>query len=174
MSEGGPRVDLTLHASCVLLGESGILVRGAAGSGKSSLCLALVTSATREGRFARLVGDDRIRLSVRHGRLVARPHPRLAGLIEIRGAGLHRMARTAQAAVIRLVVDLEGSRERLPGEAPSLVTIAGLTFPRLRLERTQPCEYLIDRAIATPRAGREDFACAVFEDPIAPVPWPNG
>lgn len=148
MSAGGPQIDLTLHASCVLLDESGILIRGAAGSGKSSLCLALVISAASEGRFARLVADDRVRLSVRHGRLVARPHPSLAGLVEIRGAGLHRMARTAPAAVIRLVVDLVDAGERFPDDSPHHVTIAGLAFPCLRLERSQPREYLIREAIA--------------------------
>lgn len=173
MSAGGPRVDLTLHASCVLLDESGILIRGAAGAGKSSLCLALVISAAGEGRFARIVGDDRVRLSVRHGRLVARPHPALAGLVEIRGAGLHRMARTAPAAVIRLVVDLAEADERLPDESPSQVTIAGLTFPWLRLERTQPREYLIREAIAASSRGYRPGARATLDEPGHRV-WPNG
>lgn len=151
----------TIHASCVLLGEAGVLIRGASGAGKSALCLALLDRAEREGRHARLVGDDRVRLEARHGRLVARPHPALAGLIEIRGHGIRRLAAHAPAAVVRLVVDLVETAERLPAPAPATVRLLGVSLPRLALEPRQPREYLIREALEAGVAPRTHPAALV-------------
>ena len=57
---------------------------------------------------AALVGDDRVALEVRHGRLIARPHPSIRGMIEARGLGLLRVA-YEPACVLRAVVDLLAS-----------------------------------------------------------------
>lgn len=152
---------LSVHASCVLIGEAGVLVRGPAGSGKSSLCLALLDRAGIEGRHAALVGDDRIRLEAHHGRLVARPHPALAGLIEIRGHGIRRLARPAEAAVLRLVVDLVAEAERMPAVPAATERLLGIDLPRLALARDQPREYLIHEALAVGVAVRTHPAALV-------------
>jgi HPr kinase/phosphorylase len=107
-----------------------VLLRGPSGSGKSTLALALVDAATRRGLFARLVADDRVVLRVRHDRLVARPHPRLAGLVEERFVGLVGVP-FLEAAVIRLVVDLDAAPERLP--EPGKVDLRGVTVPAMML-----------------------------------------
>ena len=54
--------ELEIHASAIAIAEAGIVIRGASGSGKSRLALALIEVARCAGVFARLVGDDRIRL----------------------------------------------------------------------------------------------------------------
>ena len=154
-------VQETVYASCVLLDEAGVLIRGPSGSGKSALCLALLDRFFLEGRHARLVGDDRIRLEAHHGRLVARPHPALAGLIEIRGLGLRRLSAHAPAAVLRLVVDLVAEAERLP-ETAATAMLLGVALPRLALEPRHPHEYLIREAL---RAG-----VAMRTHPAALVP----
>lgn len=159
--EIGPRTEHeTVHASCVLLDEAGVLVRGASGAGKSALCLALLDRAGLEGRHARLVGDDRIRLEARHGRLIARPHPALAGLIEIRGHGIRRLTAHAPAAVLRLVVDLVAEAERLPG-AGQTALLLGVTVPRLALDPRHPREYLIREALEAGVAMRTHPAALV-------------
>ena len=140
---GEVRPRETVHASCVLLDEAGVLIRGPSGSGKSALCLALLDRFFLESRHARLVGDDRVRLEAHHGRLVARPHPALAGLIEIRGLGPRRLVTHAPAAVVRLVVDLVGETERLPDDAAETALLLGVAVPRLALEPRHPREYLI-------------------------------
>ena len=66
---------LRLHASAVVIGEAGILIRGPSGAGKSSLALALIGLARQQGRFARLIADDRTEIAVRAGRLLAAPVP---------------------------------------------------------------------------------------------------
>lgn len=121
----------TLHAGCVVIGEAGILIRGASGAGKSQLALRLIDDAERRGLHARLVADDRVRLSRHAERLVARPHPAIAGLVELRGVGLAAMP-YAPAAVVRLVVDLvPEAPERLPDPQALEAEILGIVLPRL-------------------------------------------
>ena len=115
-----------MHGACVAVGEAGVLIRGPSGSGKSTLALALVEAAAARGLFARLVADDRVLLAAAHGRLVARPHPALAGLVEERGIGIVP-APHLPAAVVRLVVDLEPAPRRMPERAR--VTLEGLELP---------------------------------------------
>jgi serine kinase of HPr protein (carbohydrate metabolism regulator) len=122
----------TVHASAVLAGAGAVLIRGPAGAGKSRLALALIM-AGQSGLlgFARLVGDDRIELAAAHGRLLARPAEKLAGLIEVRGLGIRRLAHEP-VAVVGLVVDLAApGAERLPGKAEREVTIEGVKIPHL-------------------------------------------
>ncbi|GJE57623.1 MULTISPECIES: HPr kinase/phosphorylase [Methylobacterium] len=143
--------DTGCHATCLLLGEHGILIRGPAGSGKSTLCLELLDHADTTGSHGRLVGDDRVLLSLRHGRIVARGHPEVAALIEIRGLGIRRLVNVAQAAVIRLVVDLVAEAPRLPPGRPDPTLILGVALPRLVLEPRQPRAYVIRQALAAVR-----------------------
>ncbi|BAQ44069.1 MULTISPECIES: HPr kinase/phosphorylase [Methylobacterium] len=125
----------TVHASCVVVGEDGILVRGEAGSGKSTLARDLLDLGARYGMFAALVGDDRVVLTYRHGRLVAAPHPALAGLVEVRGLGLQAVDATAPSAILRLVVDLAEEAPRMPEEGAETVLLRGVRLPRMILSR---------------------------------------
>ena len=105
----------TVHASAVLIGARAVLIRGPSGAGKSRLALDLITAAgAGQLRFARLVGDDRVHLESSGGRLLVRPAATLAGLIEVRGAGIIRLDHEP-CAVVGLVVDLAAAEaERLP------------------------------------------------------------
>lgn len=120
----------TVHASAVLVGARAVLIRGPAASGKSRLALALLQAAdTGLLRFARLVADDRTHLEAAHGRLLARPAPELAGLIEVRGLGIRRLP-YEPVGVVSLVVDLAAlDSERMP--AASEAVCAGVSVPRL-------------------------------------------
>lgn len=121
----------TVHASAVLAGARAVLIRGPSGSGKSRLALALLEAA-RAGLlpFARIVGDDRVHLSAVAGRLLVRPATALAGLIEMRGIGIMRMAHEP-CAVVGIVVDLSGGAERLPSVGQRQAIVEGITIPRL-------------------------------------------
>ena len=125
----------TVHASCVVVGEDGILVRGEAGSGKSTLARDLLDLGATYGMFAALVGDDRVVVTHRHGRLVAAPHPALAGLVEVRGLGLQAVDATAPSAILRLVVDLAEEAPRMPEEGAETVLLRGVRLPRMILSR---------------------------------------
>jgi HPr kinase/phosphorylase len=121
----------TVHASAVLTGARAVLIRGPSAAGKSRLALSLLQAA-QSGLlpFARLVGDDRLHLEAHHDRLIARPPASLAGLIEVRGLGIRRVAHEPMA-VVGLVVDLAATdTERLPASEGSAV-ISGVRLPRL-------------------------------------------
>ena len=122
----------TIHASAVLVGSRAALIRGPSGSGKSRLALALIEAAGRgELPFARLVADDRAEVEPGNGRLLVRPAPALAGLIEVRGLGIRQVPHEA-VAVIGLVVDLDAAdAARLPDTASQTCEIERITLPRL-------------------------------------------
>jgi len=80
--------------------------------------------------FARLVGDDRIHLEAKAGRLLARPARELAGRLEVRGLGIRKLP-LEPMAVVGLVVDLGETGERLPEPESLQTTLAGVTLPRL-------------------------------------------
>jgi HPr kinase/phosphorylase len=120
-----------LHAGCVLVGEAGVLIRGPAGSGKSLLARDLILDAERLGRFARLVGDDRVRVGERHGRLVATAMPAIAGQIEARGLGVLTMP-YENSAIVRMVIDcLPEHPPRLPAPNERTVCLCGVSLPRI-------------------------------------------
>lgn len=122
----------TIHASAVLVGRKSALIRGPSGSGKSSLTWRLLQAAAQGALpFARLVADDRAFVEAHAGRLLVRPAPALAGLIEIRGLGIRKLAYEPVAAV-GLVVDLAApDAERHPGASAFQADIAGVSLPRL-------------------------------------------
>ena len=122
----------TIHASAVLVGARAVLIRGPSASGKSRLALELIEAA-RAGAllFARLVADDRVHLETAGGRLLARPAAALAGLIEVRGVGLLRVAHEP-SAVVGFVVDLAAAdAARLPEPDKRKADIDGILVPRL-------------------------------------------
>jgi serine kinase of HPr protein (carbohydrate metabolism regulator) len=118
----------TIHASAVLIGPKAALIRGPAGSGKSRLVWDLLQSAMP---FSRLVADDRAHVEACAGRLLVRPTPALAGMLEIRGLGIRRLPYEPVAAV-GLVVDLAAEdAARQPGQEAGKAVIGGVSLPRL-------------------------------------------
>jgi hypothetical protein len=124
MTSGAP---IVLQASAVAIEGRAVLIVGPPGSGKSSLALALIE------RGAGLIGDDAVTLTPEGARLIASPPPNIAGLIEVRGVGLVRLAPTASAPVA-LVLELgAGPAERLPDTLPQRL-IAGIAVPVLAFD----------------------------------------
>jgi serine kinase of HPr protein (carbohydrate metabolism regulator) len=122
----------SVHATAVCVGQRAILIRGASGTGKSRLALDLIL-AGRAGMIAatKLVGDDRVRLDTRNGRVSVSGVPELEGMLEIRGLGIRRCEFTAKADVA-LVVDLAASdAERLPPPERLKTLISGVELPRI-------------------------------------------
>lgn len=128
MTDRGGMTWQTFPATTIAIGDAGIAIRGAAGSGKSSLAIALIESVRKE-RFARLVADDVTRVEQRGGRLIARTVPQVAGLVERRGLGIVPFAST-DAVVLRLVVDCLGTDpQRLPEPEMLITSLLGVTLP---------------------------------------------
>ncbi len=135
MSGAAVAGDAGLHATAVIHGESGVLILGPSGSGKSALALALMARASSAGAFGALIGDDRIYVRKTEGRLVASGAANMAGIIERRMAGLVEV-RHEPAAIVRLAVELSerGHRwPRMPDDHDG-VTVGGVRLPRLALD----------------------------------------
>ena len=135
----------TIHASAVLVGARAALIRGPSGAGKSRLAFELISAAGAGLRFARLVADDRAEVAAAAGRLLVRPAPVLAGLIEVRGLGIRRLP-YEPVAVVGLVVDLAAADvERLPAPEQAHAEIEGILLARMAVA---PGETPLARVIA--------------------------
>ena len=113
------------QATCVAIGGRAVLIEGGPGSGKSSLALALID------RGAQLIGDDGVLLERAAGALIASPHPRTRGLLEVRNLGLLHFAvhpPTAVGLVIALAPDAPRHRD-----APDECERLGVSLPLVRL-----------------------------------------
>ncbi len=123
-----------IHASCVVVGGTGVLIRGPSGSGKSDLALRLIDAG------ASLVADDYCEAEALAGRLVVRPPPAIAGKLEVRGFGIVDMTHLPSTTV-GLIVDLVPNPEidRLPDprkDGALTDTIEGVRLARLKLDPT--------------------------------------
>lgn len=122
----------TIHASAVLVGAKAVLIRGPSGSGKSHLAWNLVQAAVHgDLPFARLVADDRAYVEAHGSRLLVRPAPQLAGMIEVHGLGIRQLAYEPMAA-IGWVIDLASpDGGRMPAKEARETTVLGVILPRL-------------------------------------------
>lgn len=103
-----PTSPLIEHASCVVVGERGLLIRGASGSGKSGLALQMM------GMGAELVSDDRVQLSLQQDQILASAPDALRGLIEARHLGILRAKVKASVPLCAIVEMDQLETERLP------------------------------------------------------------
>lgn len=119
---------INVHATCIRLDGSGVLLRGATGSGKSDLALRLIAQAGAE-----LVADDQCLLARGGERLVARPPSAIAGRIEARGLGVLDLPQAGPTPVA-LIVDLKpaGTVARLP--SPETERLLDVEVPRAELD----------------------------------------
>lgn len=123
-----PDASFVLQAGAVAIGGRALLIAGPPGSGKSSLALALID------RGAGLIGDDAVTLERAGDSLIASPPPNIAGLIEVRGVGLLRLA-TAASAPVALLLELGGpAGERLPPSPLPTRSICGVAVPVLAFD----------------------------------------
>jgi serine kinase of HPr protein (carbohydrate metabolism regulator) len=122
----------TIHASAVLIGAKAVLIRGPSGAGKSRLAWDLLQAAEAGAvPFARLVVDDRALVEAYGGRLLVRPAPTLAGMIEIYGLGVRQLP-YEPVAEVGLVADLAADdADRLPPETAEKTVVGGVALPRL-------------------------------------------
>lgn len=140
--------DLLVHATAVAIDGAAVLLRGPSGSGKSDLALRLVDAG------ARLVADDQTVLRRAGAHLLASAPATIAGLLEVRGVGIVRVA-AAEGAPLLLIVDLVPSAEveRLPEARREI--ILGVPVPVFGLvpfEASAPAKLrLLRRALAQGR-----------------------
>ncbi len=118
---------VNLHGVAVAAGDIGLLILGESGSGKSALAARMIADWPF-GRV-RLVADDRILVRRAAGRLLARPHPAIAGRLEVRGLGIVE-APALDAVVLRAALRLaEEPPSRLPERGETMHECLGIALP---------------------------------------------
>lgn len=153
-----------VHATCVALGEAGrrlgignrgVLLVGASGSGKSDLALRLI------GRGCELVSDDRTELFVLDNALFARAPEKIAGLLEVRGVGILQLPHCAQAEIALAVALVPGDAvPRLPDaelyRAPAPISASAPLVRLCPFEASAPDKVIWAAAAVAKGLFRED------------------
>ena len=124
------------HATCLVVGSQGVMIRGPSGTGKTALALALLDACRGRSIFARFVGDDQVWLEIRGGRLIATVPEAIAGLIEVFGVG-PRPADFESRTIIDLVVDLVPPAEVARYQADARCLIEGVDVRHLVVPERQ-------------------------------------
>jgi HPr kinase/phosphorylase len=115
-----------IHGVAVAAGEHGLLILGASGAGKSALAARMLVAWPFGA--VRLVADDRVLLRRFGARIVARPHPAIAGRLEIRGFGLQDVP-ALEAVTLAGLIRLSATTERLPEAETAFEPLMGLRLP---------------------------------------------
>ncbi|MDE2444676.1 MAG: HPr kinase/phosphatase C-terminal domain-containing protein [Alphaproteobacteria bacterium] len=124
---------ITVHASAVVIGETGVLIRGPSGAGKSDLALRLIDGVGyglgADLLKATLVADDQVVVQRVADQLLLSPPARLAGKIELRGIGIVALPYCPEAS-LDLVIDLadHSKIDRMPPEDEQTTEILGFAI----------------------------------------------
>lgn len=124
------------HGTAIVVGDTGLIFTGPAGSGKSSLALQTLFSARMAGHFAALLSDDQVFLEVVNGQVTGYCPPSIAGMIELRGSGIGRVEFVSEARLhhaIRLI-DVHADN-RIPEENQRWKADQGIELPLITLDR---------------------------------------
>lgn len=129
-----------VHGTAIVIGTTGLLFLGPSGAGKSAVALACLDEARARGLFAALVSDDQVLLSVAGGRLIARAPAAIAGLAEVRGAGIIQVPTIEAAVLARAVQPLQPPfSQRLPPESETVEILPSFSLPLTRLPLFPGC-----------------------------------
>jgi serine kinase of HPr protein (carbohydrate metabolism regulator) len=123
-----------IHATGLVLGGTGLILRGPSGSGKSLLALELLDEWEARGLGGRLVSDDRVEIEVTEAGLLMHAPKTIEGLVELRGRGIVNRPFVRQAP-LHLVVDLVDAMERMVEEEALVIELSGVTLPRCPVPR---------------------------------------
>ncbi|MEN6464482.1 MAG: hypothetical protein ABFD62_04805 [Syntrophaceae bacterium] len=135
---------VSLHGSMVVYRDTGVLVTGESGAGKSRCCLDLL------GEGARLVADDLVEIKREEGRLYGKSPEQIRNMIEIRGAGLFdvRTLFGGHAVTPRAGIDLAFEISAGTKACKSALEIMGVQIPLeiIRADSGKPVSQFVKEA----------------------------
>lgn len=145
MSEETAAKKTCIHATLISLDNSGILLLGPSGSGKSDLALRFIATPVPthlhpyRQSHGELVADDQVLLTVEEGQLWGSAPDNLKGLIEVRSLGIQTVPYKTKTQ-INLAIMLKNHRdiERYPDVALTHSPIQGITLPLKYLDPFEP------------------------------------
>ena len=100
--------SLIMHATCVDVNGSGVLIVGRSGSGKSSLAINLLALGSK------LVADDQCELVMKNNKIRISKPVSLPNSVEIRGVGLVSVPMVIETSLDWVVNMDEAETERMP------------------------------------------------------------
>lgn len=130
-AERGDRINL--HATALVAGRKGLLILGPSGAGKTSLALSVMALLRAQARFASLVADDRVWISIVGNRLLAEVPQPIEGLVEIRGFGPAPIAHEPRAIIDRAVRLVPRHQAPRMAEQDNVEIVFGIALPCLDL-----------------------------------------
>ena len=113
------------HSTSVVIEDSGLLIRGQSGSGKSDLALRLIDSG------ATLISDDLTICKKIGDYLYLYPHPKTKGLLEVRELGIMTVPYVENVRLFLVVELVEEEYERMPGMMSC--RILGIKLPKIKI-----------------------------------------
>ena len=132
---------MLVHGTAIVAGTTGYLFIGPSGSGKTKLALACLDGARKANRFAALIADDQVQITIRDGHVIARCPLTIKGKAEIRGAAIVDVE-TVDVAVLNFAVqpsNLQTAARLAPqGENYTLVQDAMIPLLRLPMDCIDP------------------------------------
>jgi HPr kinase/phosphorylase len=134
---------MRVHATTVSLNGTAVMIRGAAGTGKSDLALQLLeasgTGLSGKNIAVTLVSDDQTILQRGEDAVLTSAPDTILGLLEVRGQDVLNVD-TVQNVPLVLVVDLRPASqiERLPQPEDMLTQILGLAIPNIAIDPSKP------------------------------------
>jgi serine kinase of HPr protein (carbohydrate metabolism regulator) len=119
-----------IHACALEISNTGILIIGDSGSGKTSLCLGLLERAAINNTKASFVCDDQVLLETKNDSLLANAPLAINEQVEVRGYGITSLTNKPSTKVT-LVVELvqDHAIKRMPDS--TLINIQGFELPHL-------------------------------------------
>jgi serine kinase of HPr protein (carbohydrate metabolism regulator) len=123
-----------VHGTAIVVGTTGLLFVGPSGTGKSSLAYSCIAEAQSQGLFSALIADDQVFLSAAGGRVIAECPPTIAGMLELRGTGIVRLAHISPALIHFAVIPADCSGAgRLPPDEDRIDLLPDISLPVIRI-----------------------------------------
>ncbi|WP_375589964.1 HPr kinase/phosphatase C-terminal domain-containing protein [Hoeflea alexandrii] len=122
-----------VHATAIVVGQTGLLFLGPSGSGKSTTAFACLCEAQALGWNAALIADDRTLLTVQAGRCIASCPDSIRGLLELRGTGVVTARHVDRAVLHAAVLLTEPSAGTRVPEENETFSCGGASIPLMRL-----------------------------------------
>jgi len=131
-----------LHATAIVVDNTGILFTGPSGSGKSELAFSFLTEAQRCGLPAALIADDQIFVYRDGENIIAERPEAIAGLLELRGSGIVNVNSVPSAGLnFAVTTVLSPENPRLPEDDEVLLLPCGGHLPLLRIPLSSLAPY---------------------------------
>ncbi len=124
---------INIHGTAIMINDTGVLLRGSSGSGKSLLALQLLDLFSPKSL---LIADDRVDILAKNNEIYMLTPKNIGGLIELRGRGVIKKEYIKKAK-LHLIIDLVAEFDRYPEQDEFFTIVQGVNIPRCPVPNRQ-------------------------------------